>query len=80
MHLDFRKEGSVAFTRHDAIKKFWSSLPDDLCSKHESDPAPENSLKLDPNSTKVGMKLKDEHHTVIEKCLYFSQRSRSDVQ
>ena len=80
MNLDFRKEGSVVFTRHDAIKKFWSILPDDLRGKHESVPAPENSLTLDPNSTKVGMKLKDEHHTAIEKCLYFSQRSISDVQ
>ena len=80
MTLDFRNEGSAAFTQHDAIKKFWSSLPNNLRSKHESVLAPENSFKLDPNSTKVDVKLKDEHHTAIAKCLYFSQRSRPDIQ
>ena len=72
--MDFRKEGSVAFTEYDAIKRFWSSLPDDLRGKHKSVPAPEKLFKLDPDSTKVDMKLKHEHHTATEKCLYFSQR------
>ena len=80
MTLDFRKEGSVSFTQHDAIKTFWSSLPDDVRGKHKSVPAPENLFKLDPKSTKLDVKLKDEHNTTTAKYLYFSQKSRSDLQ
>ena len=57
MTIDFRQEGSVAFTQYDAIKKFWVSLLEELKGPYRSTPAPDNLFKVDDKSLKMNSKL-----------------------
>ena len=80
MTIDFRIKGQVAFSQHDAIKKFWASFLPELKGPHRSTPAPDNLFKVDQDSPRVNSKLMEQCHAATAKCLCFSQRSRTDVQ
>ena len=80
MTLDFRRKGEVAFTQYDAIKKFWLSLLPELKGPYRSTAAPDNLFKIDSTSPRAEKKLNDQYHSTTAKCLYFSQRSRTDLQ
>ena len=55
------------------------SMLDELKDHYYKTLAPENLFKIDEESPKVDNKLKEQYYTVTAKCLYFSQRSRSDI-
>ena len=80
MSLDFRTKGRVIFTQCDSMKKFWSSLLEDLREAHGSTLAPENLFKIDGASTKLDTKRRDECYATTAKVLHFGQRARACLQ
>ena len=80
MTIDFRNKWIIAFLQHDAIKKFWRSLPPELKGPCRSTPAPVNLFKVDSESPRVDSNLQEKHHAATAKSLWFSQRSRTDPQ
>ena len=80
MTIDFRTKGRVAFSQHDAIKKFWMSLPEELKGPCRSVLAPDNLFKVDAKSTMVNDNLQEQRHAVTAKASQFSQCTRTSLQ
>ena len=69
MTIDFRNKGSVAFSQHDAMKKFWLSLLPKLQNPCRSTPVPMILFKVDSESPRVDSNLQEKHHAATAKSL-----------
>ena len=80
MAIDFRQKERVVLSQCDSIKKCWLSSPEELRGSCDSVPAPENLFKVDESSMKFQPKMRDNYYAATVTCLYFSQRSKTDLQ
>ena len=78
--IDFSLKRGVAFSQFDFVKKFWSSLPEDLKGPYRNTPAPDYLFKIDKNAQLLDVKKKDEYYSATAKAIYLSQRTRLDMQ
>ena len=56
------------------------NLPDDLKGPCIKTPAPENLLKIDPNSKTLSQRKSDHHYEKATKIIWLDQRGRPDAQ
>ena len=79
MTVDFRVKYEVKFSQYDGIKKLLKSLPDSM-NGMKNTAAPAYLFNTKDDSCLLENARKVEYHTITAKTLWFSQRSRPDLQ
>ena len=80
MTIYFSLKVGASFYQYDFISKMWNEMPMELKGKHRRTPAHEDLFKVDLNSESLDNNKKNTCHHVTAKCLWLSQRTRSDLQ
>ena len=80
MTVDFSLSRGGTISQHDFAKKLHKELPLDLRETFRKTLALGNVFKVDDEAMILGKDKRESYHSVTQKCVWLSQRSRPDLQ